>query len=500
MSSKHMVRTLALLVLLAMLAAACGQKSGVHVGFAGGAGGAAAGGDVAAGGATFADADGDGVDDTTGLSQDEFAADFGTGGGGGEVPAGGGGTTGGATGGGATAGGGGADGGGGEAPGDTASGGGETGGSGSAPTGPGDSTGVTDTTIKIGIHAPLTGAAPLPSSSFNVGKDQYWKAGGNKVAGRNVEVIFRDDKYNPSSASQVCQELIQREKVFLLVGSGGTDQIAECARVANAAGVPYLSAGVTELRLNQMPTYWSISKSYSQQMPLLMQLIKADASPSNKKVGLIASNTSNFDDAVAAYEAAAKGAGFTPVVYRPSKQASDGELAGIAQRMTTDQVTVATPVIAPVQWIKLASNPQLRSVKWRGVGITMGLNTVAAAACQSSGGSIDGSAFFSPWPGLNLADQIDKNFNGKGGGGDDIQWSLWGLNKTLHATFLKMGDNLTREAFNQAMTGGVKSGIYPNLAHTAQDHFGAQEVHLLRLDCGDRQFKSSPQEIFKKSF
>ena len=504
MSSKNMVRTLALLVLLAMFAAACGQKEGVHVGFAGSGGGGTTGAAALPEGETFEDADGDGVDDTSGITEEEFqvAAGGGDFGGDGGVPAAGGDTGGDpATGGGGAAPADGGGGGGGEAPAGTADGGGGGGdsGEGAAPAGPGDSTGVSDSTVKIGIHAPLTGAAPLPSSSFQAGKDQYWRSG-NKIAGRNVEVVFRDDKYNPSSASQVCQELIQKEKVFLLVGAGGADQIAECARVAAANGVPYLSSGVTELRLNQMPTYWALSQSYAQQMTPLMQLIKADVPPSNKKVGLIAANTSNFDDAVAAFEKTAKGAGYTPVVYRPSKQASDGELAGVAQRMATDQVTVATPVMAPVQWIKLASNPSLRQVKWRGIGITMGLNTVATAACQSSGGSVNGSAFFSPWPGLNLADQLDKNFNGKGGGGDDIQWSLWGLNKTLHAAFLKMGDDLTRQAFNKAMTTGVSSGIYPNLKHTASDHFGIDEVHLLRLDCSARQFKSSPQEIFKKGF
>ncbi|MDP9405764.1 MAG: ABC transporter substrate-binding protein [Actinomycetota bacterium] len=352
---------------------------------------------------------------------------------------------------------------------------------------------MTPTTLKIGIHAPLTGAAPLPASSFNSGKDQYWRS--HKVAGRQVEVVFKDDKYNPSSASQVCQELIQREKVFLLVGSGGTDQIAECARVAAASGVPYLSAGVTELRLNQLSNYFSLSKSYSQQMPLLMQQITVEAPPANKKVGLIASNTANFDDAVAAFQSAAQRAGYTPVVYRPSKQASQGELAGVAQRMAADQVKVATPVMAPTQWIPLARNPQLQDVTWKGVGITQGINTVASAVCPSA----NGATFFSPWMGLNLSNEIDPNF-AKAGGKDDIEWSLWGLNKTLDAAFKKMGSNLTREAFAQAMTGGVSSGIYPKLNHTESNHFGAESVNVLRLDCGRRQFVSGPNDTFRKGF
>ena len=38
-----------------------------------------------------------------------------------------------------------------------------------------DTAGVTDTEIVIGIHAPVTGASPIPQTSFDVGKDIYWK-------------------------------------------------------------------------------------------------------------------------------------------------------------------------------------------------------------------------------------------------------------------------------------------------------------------------------------
>ena len=360
------------------------------------------------------------------------------------------------------------------------------------------SDGVTATSITIGLHAPLTGAAPLPAQSFTDGKDQYWRSG-RRVAGRRVHVELRDDQSNPSSAAQVCQELIEREEVFVLVGFGGPDEIAECARTAAAAGVPYLSPGTTQTRLGDLPRYFSVSKSYRRQMPLLLQFINAEVRPSNDRVGLVASNTANYDDAVAAFTKAAENRGLTAFVYRPSKQASDGELAGVAQKMVSDQVTVATPLITPVQWIKLAANPQLRTTRWHGVGMTMGLNTVATAACQSSGSSVDGSTFFSPWPGRNLADDLAPGFI-NAGGGDDIKWALWGLNKTLHAGFKNMGENFTRRAFRRAMLEPVRSGIYPNLNHTRPNHFRARQVHQLRLDCDDQRFKSTRSMIFRTGF
>ena len=96
----------------------------------------------------------------------------------------------------------------------------------------------------IGIHAPLTGAAPVPEDSVDKAKDLYWKfiAERGGIFGRNVRVVFRDDQYNPSRAVAVCREMVEEEHAFLLVGVG-TDQVVSCARYASQAGVPYFSMG-----------------------------------------------------------------------------------------------------------------------------------------------------------------------------------------------------------------------------------------------------------------
>jgi branched-chain amino acid transport system substrate-binding protein len=98
-----------------------------------------------------------------------------------------------------------------------------------------------------------------------------------KVAGRDVRVIVRDDQYNPSRATSVCNQMIQQDQVFLLVGGGGADQIAACARTAAQQGVPYLSAGVDEGALRQLPNYFALSLSYPQQAPLIAQYIDKQA-------------------------------------------------------------------------------------------------------------------------------------------------------------------------------------------------------------------------------
>ena len=170
-----------------------------------------------------------------------------------------------------------------------------------------DRTGVTDHSITLAVHAPVTGAAPLPSTSFEKSRDLYWRwvteGKGEKVLGRDkVEVIFADDRYDPNAAIQVCRNLASH--AFLLMGGGGTDQIQACGRRMGQERVPYFSAGVTETGLEGNPWYFAASMTYKQQTELLAQYVKK-AFP-GKKVGAIVTQTPNFNDAVAGWEAAVK--------------------------------------------------------------------------------------------------------------------------------------------------------------------------------------------------
>ena len=68
----------------------------------------------------------------------------------------------------------------------------------------------------------------------------------DQLFGRKVRVVFRDDEFNPQHAVQVCREMVEQDGAFLLVGGGGADQITACAQYADENGIPYLSAGVNE--------------------------------------------------------------------------------------------------------------------------------------------------------------------------------------------------------------------------------------------------------------
>lgn len=367
----------------------------------------------------------------------------------------------------------------------------------------GDTTGVTDNSITIGIHAPVTGAAPIRSDSFRDGAPLYWEKGNNNkpvvIHGRQVKVLFRDDQYNPSTAKSVCQSMAEDDKAFLLIGGGGTDQIHACATYAASRGIPYLSAGVTESGLSGLNNYFAESMTYPDQVPLLAKYIKANRSKlgwngQQGRLTMIATDTANFDDAVSVWQKAFPGAD----VERPSKGARGSSFASYVCNGPTKNFDVVFPLVAPTFFLELegsaACNPQ-----YTGVGITMGLDAVARTGCDSRTGSMNGARFFSPFYAFFDAQKRDKDFV-KAGGKDDIMFALWGLNKVLEQMFLEAGPNLTREGFiaSTEQMQNLRTGIFPELDYSPSDHFGANQAHVLRADCSKRAYVT--EAFFKSSF
>ena len=101
-------------------------------------------------------------------------------------------------------------------------------------------------TIKIGMVSPETG----PIAAFGEA-DQFVIAGVRKVlangitaAGENhpVEIISKDSQSNPNRASEVTAQLINNDKVDIVIGSSTGDTVVPVADQCEAAGVPCITA------------------------------------------------------------------------------------------------------------------------------------------------------------------------------------------------------------------------------------------------------------------
>lgn len=369
------------------------------------------------------------------------------------------------------------------------------------PAAKGNRTGIDDAKkeIVIGLHAPVTGAAPIEQKTFENGRDVYWqfvRDNGGIMGGYNVRVVFRDDQFSPTVARQKCQEMVENEKVFLLIGGAGADQITSCARYAESVGVPYLSAGVNTVGLAGLKNYFAVSMTYAQQAPLLAGLIKNRIGKTN--VGLAVLDTPDFVDAREAAIAAIQAAG--------AKVVADEKIPKTAGKNETD-ATAANLAKAGAEVVYVLTSPTIflnltKSIRSQvgydpdlvGPGITNGLNLVATAGCPD----VAKSQFLSPFPQLDVIDSLDPDYRRTYRAKvtaqqptqqpDDIGIALWGINKVTRMMLeasAASGAELSREKLLAGITSGreFKTNVFPPLRYSASDHFGARQAHLLRADC-----------------
>jgi branched-chain amino acid transport system substrate-binding protein len=375
--------------------------------------------------------------------------------------------------------------------------------SGAHEAGPNDTAGVTDDEIVIGIHAPVTGASPIPQTSFDIGKDIYWKfladSAPDELFGRKVRVVFRDDEFNPNRAVSVCREMVEQEGAFLLVGGGGADQITACAQYANDNGIPYISAGVNQTGLADLATYYAVTLAYAEQATMLLNEATAREFT---EIGLVVTDTPSFDDAREAIVAAAEAAGVPIAVdIRISKDASEAEQLSTVQQLKDAGLSGVILLSSPVVFIGLANQGRNQGFEptWLGPGVTSGLNAVTTFGCPA----VANGVFFSPTPGLDVIDQLDPDFipayatYGDGAQADDIGLQLWSLNKMIALMFEATGSELGRAALMNTVEAAEQfdNGIYAPVRFTADDHFGGTGAHLLDADCDAQQYTTAAQFV-----
>jgi len=339
----------------------------------------------------------------------------------------------------------------------------------------------------IGIHAPITGAAPVTINSFYTEKDLFWRYGNNggpvTVYGRHVQVVVQDDQYNPSHAQQVCQQMVVQNHAFLLVGGAGTDQIVACANYAQSVGEPYLSAGVNQQYLAPLSDYFAVSESYPQQVPALANYIKRNFTQDCSKVIMIAEDTPNFDDAVNAFSSACSGA----AIQRVSKNGNDaGSVGGQLCTGTIPRYDAVFPLLAPVYFLQMAGAARSCNPQYTGIGITMGIDTVADTYCDY--GSNDKLQFFSPATAFADSTKYDPGFvaaaHKAGVDPDDFGWLLWGFNRAVYSFLQAAGPNLTQQGFMQAVSTyhGSQAG-FSAVQYSPDNHFGGRTFNVLTNVC-----------------
>ncbi len=101
-------------------------------------------------------------------------------------------------------------------------------------------------TVKIGMVSPQTGpiAAFGEADQFVLAGLRKVLAGGITIAGENhpVEIIYKDSQSNPNRASEVAAQLINNDKVDIMVGSSTSDTVNPVSDQCELNGVPCVTS------------------------------------------------------------------------------------------------------------------------------------------------------------------------------------------------------------------------------------------------------------------
>ena len=93
-------------------------------------------------------------------------------------------------------------------------------------------------TVKIGLIVPMTGGQASTGKQLANAVQLYVMQHGNAVAGKQIEVILRDDAANPDTTKRLAQELIVNDKVNIIAGFGITPTALAAAPLATQAKIP----------------------------------------------------------------------------------------------------------------------------------------------------------------------------------------------------------------------------------------------------------------------
>lgn len=112
--------------------------------------------------------------------------------------------------------------------------------------------GITDTTITLGMSAPLSGPSGIYGKELKEGALAYFNqlnANGG-INGRKVELIALDDSYETEKTVANTRKLIHEDKVFALMAYYGSSPTTEAMKVFSEAKVPLLGtiSGAGSLR------------------------------------------------------------------------------------------------------------------------------------------------------------------------------------------------------------------------------------------------------------
>ena len=110
--------------------------------------------------------------------------------------------------------------------------------------------------IKIGLILPMTGQSASTGRQIDAAVKLWMAQNGNRIAGRTVEVILKDDAAVPDTTRRLAQELIVNDKVAVIAGFGITPTALATAPLGTQSKTPMVVMAAATSSITEASPYF----------------------------------------------------------------------------------------------------------------------------------------------------------------------------------------------------------------------------------------------------
>jgi branched-chain amino acid transport system substrate-binding protein len=216
------------------------------------------------------------------------------------------------------------------------------GGGGSSDAGAGDA-------IKVGVNIELSGPAAVQGAAYQSAvrlvAEQINANGG--IDGKQLELVIRDNKSDPTEALQVAKGMIENDGVVAMVGGGSSPTTLSLVDYVEEEGVPIVSMGSSGAIVSPPEDRTFIFKTPANTDQIVDVMIEDFAKRGVQTVGFISVDNPYGDAGLAAFQAAAD-AGDVELVGTEKFQDTDRDYTSIVTKLLgTDPDAIVVWSIPP---------------------------------------------------------------------------------------------------------------------------------------------------------
>ncbi|MFW6774107.1 ABC transporter substrate-binding protein [Nocardioides sp. CPCC 205120] len=369
---------------------------------------------------------------------------------------------------------------------------------------PAERVGVTDDTIKVGGHFPLTGVAAPGYSEIPSGHQAFYEfvnaAGG--VNGRQIEFVAKDDAYNPTNTTQVTNELVLSDEIFGMVGGLGTPTHGAAIDFLNDEGVPDLFVSSGSRQWGETPEEYPMTfgwqPDYVIEGKVMGQWI-AENMP-DARVGLLLQDDDLGADGEAGVREFIDEQIVEVVSYTPSNTDIAPQLAQLQAADVDLVIGFSVPsftALSQLVALRLGFDPQWMYTNVGSDPSLVGslLATFSEGAVADGASLLDGVITTEYIPGVDAPEDPwvqlwQRVWDEHGEEGEPLtNYRIYGMSQayTLVQALQAAGEDLTREGVVEALeeAGGDFEG--PGLApfrYSADSHLGLSGMRVVQLEGG----------------